>query len=300
VGIGMSIPQSGVKLDVFESSLAYCGYFRNTVSGGYGLYSDADATAGSGYGMRSVGGYMGAYLDANAPSYTNVIYGAYAYAHGTGGSGTRYGIYGFATGGTTNYGGYFNGNVNVTGVLSKGSGTFRIDHPQDPGNKYLVHSFVESPDMMNVYNGNITTDANGEAVVDLPPYFEAENINFKYQLTVIGQFAQAVIWKEVENNQFVIKTDQPNVKVSWQVTGVRNDKFALAHPVIPEEEKKPEEKGKYLHPELYGQSASEGINPPPTTEAPSPGTTPSTGPAQQKPMPADVNQGGQSIPKPHR
>ncbi|CAN5807477.1 hypothetical protein BH11BAC7_BH11BAC7_12850 [soil metagenome] len=284
VGIGMSVPQAGVKLDVLESSLAYAGYFKNTVSGSYALYADAATTSGSGYGIRTVGGYMGAYLDANAPSYSGNIYGAYAYSHGTSGSGTRYGVYGYATGGTTNYGGYFNGNVNVTGVLSKGSGTFRIDHPQDPENKYLVHSFVESPDMMNVYNGNITTDANGEAIVDLPSYFEAENVSFKYQLTVIGQFAQAVIWKEVANNQFVIKTDQPDVKVSWQVTGVRNDKFALAHPVIVEEEKKPEDKGKYLHPQLYGKPDSEGINPPPTSIAPSAGETPAGG--TQRPVPA--------------
>ena len=145
---------------------------------------------------------------------------------------------------------------------------------------------------MNVYNGNITTDANGEAIVDLPPYFEAENVNFKYQLTVIGQFAQAVVWKEISNNQFVIKTDQPNVKVSWQVTGVRNDKFAQAHPVVPEEEKKPEEKGKYIHPELYGQPASAGINPPPTSEAPSPGQKTSNTTGTQTPVPYNPNPQG--------
>lgn len=269
-GINTTAPAAGVRLDVRENSLAYCGYFDNTTAGGYGLWSADDNTTGSGYGIRSTGGYMGAYLDANAPSYTGTIYGAYGYAHGTGGSGTRYGFYGYATGGTNNYGGYFNGNVNVTGVLSKGSGTFRIDHPQDPENKYLVHSFVESPDMMNVYNGNIITDSTGTAVVDLPAYFEAENVNFKYQLTVIGVFAQAIVAEEVHNNQFTIKTDKPGVKVSWQVTGVRNDKFAQAHPVIVEEEKAPEDKGKYLHPYLYGLPDSAGINPPPTTAAPDP------------------------------
>ncbi len=289
VGIGMTVPQAGVKLDVYESTLAYCAYFRNIVAGGYGLFSDADANSGSGYGVRAVGGYMGGYLDANAPSYTGTIYGAYAYAHGTGGSGTRYGIYGFATGGTTNYGGYFNGNVNVTGVLTKGSGTFRIDHPQDPENKYLVHSFVESPDMMNVYNGNIVTDSTGTAIVMLPSYFEAENVDFKYQLTVIGQFAQAIVGEEIQNNQFVIKTDKPGVKVSWQVTGVRNDKFAQAHPVIPEEEKPAEDKGKYLHPELYGLPASEGINPPPTVEAPDAGNGSVEGEQKQQAQPAQNN-----------
>ena len=45
------------------------------------------------------------------------------------------------------------GNLDVTGTISKGGGTFKIDHPLDPTNKYLYHSFVESPDMMNIYNG---------------------------------------------------------------------------------------------------------------------------------------------------
>ena len=47
--------------------------------------------------------------------------------------------------------------------------------------------------MMNIYNGNVITDANGEAVVALPEWFEALNRDFRYQLTVIGQFAQAIV-----------------------------------------------------------------------------------------------------------
>ncbi len=280
---------------------SYCGYFRNYTAGGYGLFSFANPSTGTGYGLRTEGGYMGAYLEAYAPSYTSTIYGAYCYANGTGSSGTRYGVYGYATGATTNYGGYFNGNVNVTGVLSKGSGTFRIDHPQDPENKYLVHSFVESPDMMNVYNGNIVTDSTGTAIVQLPSYFEAENVDFKYQLTVIGTFAQAIVAEEVQNNQFVIKTDKPGVKVSWQVTGVRNDKFAQENPVIVEEEKAPEDKGKYLHPQLYGLPDSEGINPPPTKEAPdATGGKPDTGgkPTPPQVAPAPVQLQGNVAPAP--
>jgi hypothetical protein len=53
------------------------------------------------------------------------------------------------------FAGYFSGNVKVTGSLSKGGGSFKIDHPLDPANQYLYHSFVESPDMMNIYNGNV-------------------------------------------------------------------------------------------------------------------------------------------------
>ncbi len=96
--------------------------------------------------------------------------------------------------------GEFLGNVYVKGSLSKSAGGFRIDHPLDPENKYLSHSFVESPDMLNVYNGNVTTDAKGEASVTLPDYYEALNQDFRYQLTVIGQFAQAIVAEEVRNN----------------------------------------------------------------------------------------------------
>ena len=151
------------------------------------------------------------------------------------------------------------GNLNVTGNLSKGGGSFKIDHPLDPANKTLSHSFVESPDMMNVYNGNITTDARGLAVVTLPDYFEALNRDFRYQLTVIGQFAQAIVLEEIEGNRFTIKTNKPRVKVSWQVTGVRRDAYANTHR-IPTEELKPEaERGTYLHPDAFvSQPASTG------------------------------------------
>jgi hypothetical protein len=174
-------------------------------------------------------------------------------------------VYGEASGGTLNFGGYFDGNVlvsgnlQVTGSISKGSGTFKIDHPADPSNKYLVHSFVESPDMMNVYNGNITTDANGFATVTLPEYFASVNKDVRYQLTVIGTFAQAIIAEEVQGNNFKIQTDKPNVKVSWQVTGIRNDPYAQQNRIVAEQDKPATEKGTYLHPEIYGQPKSKAL-----------------------------------------
>jgi hypothetical protein len=113
--------------------------------------------------------------------------------------------------------------------------------------------------MMNIYNGNVTTDAAGNAVVHLPEWFESLNRDFRYQLTVIGQFAQAIVAREVENRQFSIKTDRPNVKVSWQVTGIRQDAWANAHR-IPVEQVKPErERGSYLHPELFGAPKEKSI-----------------------------------------
>jgi hypothetical protein len=155
--------------------------------------------------------------------------------------------------------GYFTGNLHVTGSLSKGSGSFKIDDPLDPANKYLSHSFVESPDMMNVYNGNVVTDRHGIARVTMPAYFEALNRDFRYQLTVIGQFAQAIVAKEISENQFLIKTSKPGVKVSWQVTGIRQDAFANAHRIPVEEEKQGSERGHYLHPELFGSGDTQAI-----------------------------------------
>jgi hypothetical protein len=153
----------------------------------------------------------------------------------------------------TGFAGVFLGKVRVTDTLFKASGGFEIDHPLDPRNKYLRHSFVESPDMLNIYNGNVTTDADGEASVTLPDYFEALNRDFCYQLTVIGQFAQAIVAQELSNNQFTVKTDQPRVRVSWQVTGVRQDRWAVANQIAAEEEKTANGKGRYLHPKLWGQ-----------------------------------------------
>ena len=155
--------------------------------------------------------------------------------------------------------GRFVGDVSVSGTLTKGGGSFKIDHPLDPANRYLSHSFVESPDMMNIYNGNITTDAKGRAVVTMPDYFTALNRDFRYQLTVIGQFAQAVVFSEIKGNRFVIKTNKPSVKVSWQVTGVRQDAYAEAHRIQVEEEKQGVERGAYIHPELFNQPATKRI-----------------------------------------
>jgi hypothetical protein len=151
------------------------------------------------------------------------------------------------------------GNLNVKGTLSKNAGSFQIDDPLDPANKYLYHSFVESPDMMNVYNGNISTNQRGLATVILPDYFEALNRDFRYQLTVIGQFAQAIVARKIGHNRFVIRTSKPNVEVSWQVTGVRHDAYADAHRIQVEVEKPSQEQGRYLHPELFGAPVEQAI-----------------------------------------
>jgi hypothetical protein len=152
--------------------------------------------------------------------------------------------------------------VHVNGSLSKAGGSFKIDHPLDPENKYLYHSFVESPDMKNLYDGLVTTDVDGFATVQMPDWFSALNRDFRYQLTVIGKgaWAHARVHEPMADGRFVIETDRPGVQVSWQVTGIRKDPWAVEHP-IPVEEDKPEgERGKYLHPAEWGQPEEAGVD----------------------------------------
>jgi hypothetical protein len=189
---------------------------------------------------------------------------AYGGSNGHGGAGGVFqgglastggdGICGIAGDGTNDgYAGVFQGDVTISGSVVASSKNFRIDHPQDPANKYLVHASIESSEMVNIYSGNAVTDELGLAVVHLPDWFEAENADFRYQLTVIGQDAHVWIAEEIAGKQFKIATNPSHVKVSWQVTGVRQDAWAKAHPLVVEQAKNDRERGFYIHPELFGQ-----------------------------------------------
>jgi hypothetical protein len=152
------------------------------------------------------------------------------------------------------------GNLSITGNISKGSGSFKIDHPLDPANKYLEHSFVESPDMMNIYNGLVVLDTKGESSVTLPDYFQALNSDFRYQLTAIGAPGPNLyVAEEIAGNHFKIAGGKPGAKVSWQVTGIRQDAYAKAHRINVEEDKPEQQRGRYLHPELFGATKEEAI-----------------------------------------
>jgi hypothetical protein len=156
--------------------------------------------------------------------------------------------------------GKFDGDVEINGNLDvSGTKNFKIDHPLDPENKYLIHAAIESSEVLNVYSGNVTTNQQGEAVVALPDWFEALNKDLRYQLTVIGTFAQAIVAEKVRGNRFIIRTSAPSVEVSWQVTGVRSDAAMRKHAFKAEQEKPARERGTYLNPEAYGQVEERGI-----------------------------------------
>jgi hypothetical protein len=145
------------------------------------------------------------------------------------------------------------GNLSVTGAIVGAVKDFRIDHPLDPANKYLYHASIESAEMKDLYDGVALLDSNGSAIVMLPDWFEAVNGDFRYQLTAMGAPAPNLhIAQEISNGQFTIAGGQPGIKVSWQVTGVRHDAYAKAHPLQVTVDKPEPERGYYIHPELYG------------------------------------------------
>jgi hypothetical protein len=171
------------------------------------------------------------------------------------------------------YAAILDGKVKITGNLEKAGGSFKIDHPLDPANKYLCHSFVESPDMKNVYDGVVVLDRKGKAEIELPDWFGILNKDFRYQLTAIGapgpnlyiaekisDMATSNKDKDKNNSRFKIAGGTSGMEVSWQVTGIRKDPWANANRIEVEEEKPDKERGYYLHPDVYGQPEENGIS----------------------------------------
>ena len=174
-----------------------------------------------------------------------------------------YGLYGISTSG---FAGFFDGKVNVsgdlnvTGAITAGTKDFKIDDPLDPAGKFLSLACIESDQMADLYSGNAVTDAQGSAVVTLPAWFQALNKDFRYVLTAVGAPGPNLyIAQKVKDNRFQIAGGQPGAEVSWQVTGIRHDAYAVAHPLQVEEDKPEAEQGLFLHPKEQGQPEEQGI-----------------------------------------
>jgi len=212
--------------------------------GYYGLYVLNDYYSVMGISTTATGGYT---------------YGVYG--DGNGGTTRNVSIYGASPSGTgTNWAAYLNGNVYINGAITYGKGDIKIDHPLDPENKTLTYASISSDQMSNIHHGNVLLNKEGNAEVILPEWFEAANTDFRYQLTAIGAPGPNLyIAKKISGNRFTISGGTSGMEVSWQVTGIRNDSYAKANPVINETEKRSNEKGYYLHPEAYGQPQDKGI-----------------------------------------
>jgi hypothetical protein len=240
------------------------GHANATLGSTYGVYGQSDSQVGTGvYGQARWVGVYGTATGNNGtgvygyvPSSTTNGYGVYGLSHANEGIG----VLGFTTS-VNGYAGQFYGRVDLKGTLTKPAGSFKIDHPLDPEGKYLYHSFVESPDMKNIYDGVIALDKEGAASVQLPEWFEALNQDFRYQLTPIGAAMPNLhIAQTIQTNTFRIAGGEPGMEVSWQVTGIRHDPYAEANRIPVEERKPTDEQGTYLYPECYGQPESMGVS----------------------------------------
>ena len=216
--------------------------FVTDPGGGIGVLGQTGVAGGTGTGVRGE--------NVNAANTGDGVLGVT--------NGTGAGVHGRSS---TGLAGLFDGNVTINGNLTV-TGTksgFRIDDPRDPAHRTLSHTPVESDGFTVVYTGNVRTGRDGRATVRLPAYATTLAGHWRYQLTPIGQFGQAIVAREVRHGRFVIRTEHANTKVSWSVTGLRRDAFARAHPFHAVQTKVGAERGRYLHPELYGEPASKSV-----------------------------------------
>ncbi|MEJ5309099.1 MAG: hypothetical protein WHX52_04960 [Anaerolineae bacterium] len=223
--------------------------------GVYGQSASTDGVGVYGWATAASGNPVGVYGRSDSPDGAGVL--GYASANST----SAIGVYGTAP--SFGYAGYFLGNVHVEGNLSaSGSKAFKIDHPLDPADRYLYHFAQEGPEVQNVYNGVVTLDAGGEAMVALPAYFSALNTGpFRYQLTPIGApMPDLYIAEEIQGNAFRIAGGVPGKKVSWEVTAVRHDPYLRDHPAQAEVDKPAEEQDTYLYPFGYGRPEEMGLD----------------------------------------
>jgi hypothetical protein len=220
-----------------------------------GSTSTLTPSGGAGVHTKGGGGLLGG-------AGVFAIGGAATLSNGVSGDGVvgMPGVADFASGNINGFAGHFFGNVFIDDDLDVGGNkNFKIDHPLDPENKYLVHAAIESSEVLNLYTGNIILGQDGGAVVTLPNWFAALNRDFRYQLTAIGAPGQGLyIAEEINKNQFRIAGGAPGVKVSWLVTGVRSDARSLLHPFKVEQDKPERERGTYLAPEAFGQPEERG------------------------------------------
>jgi hypothetical protein len=245
---------SGIVGNSTGAANGISGQVESTGTGSAGVYGNNLRTNG-GYGTYGIG--------------FNGVVGETNYQAGFGVYGRNYDAIGNFT--ANSVGTYGLGYVGVWGEQSDplgfsvysngdfgaaGTKAFYIDHPTAPDTKYLRHFSIESNEVLNVYRGNASFDANGEAIVEMPAYFDAvNNMNCTYQLTPVGAYSPLFIKEKMNNGQFIIGGGSPGMEVSWTVHTERNDPYLQQNPEKREVEVEKElwNQGKYLQPQLYGK-----------------------------------------------
>jgi hypothetical protein len=263
------------------SGTTYGVYGESASTSGRGVYGVASATSGTTYGVygrsdstsgTGVSGYAyatsGATFGVSGVSYSTSGTGVFGWASAT--SGAAWGVWGRSASTASNaYGVYGEEPLGGAGhavfadgsLAATGAKLFQIDHPLHPETHYLNHFCTEGPEPYNVYRGTVVLDANGEAWVQLPDYFEAINRDPSYHLTAVGApMPNLHVAVKIQNNRFKIAGGAPGKEVSWRVEAIRNDLWVQRYGYQTEQEKEDAIKGKYLNPELYGQPKERGIH----------------------------------------
>ncbi len=264
LGVGVYGYHAGSGIGVYGEAnnvvAGYAGYFNGRIFATTQTTEPtvyAETLTGIGvYGIStSVGGvHTGVYGDTNGLNGR----GVYGNASSSSAGAVPYGVRGFCNTATLGYAVYANGDMGASGVKS-----FRIDHPFDPLNKYLLHYAAEGPVPQNIYNGITATDANGYAWIELPDYFEEINKDFRYSLTALDDsddFVLAKVTQRISGNRFQIRTSKANIDVSWEIKGTRNDVYCKLKQPKDVMDKVGAEKDKYQQPELYGMPKEMGMD----------------------------------------
>jgi hypothetical protein len=127
------------------------------------------------------------------------------------------------------------GNLSITGALSKGSGSFKIDHPLESMSEThnLVHSFVEAPQADLYYRGKLNLiNGKGQANIDevatmTEGTFEA--LCREVQCFTTNETGWDLVKGKVMGNIIYIESQNKESKdeISWLVIGERKDKHMM-------------------------------------------------------------------------
>ena len=129
------------------------------------------------------------------------------------------------------------GSVNVVGALSKGSGSFKIDHPLVgmSTTHNLVHSFIEGPQADLIYRGKVDL-VGGSATVNIDTAGRMTEGTFDSQFCTNVQCftSNETDWTAVKGNLCPIILLQSLHKImfqtrlrSWMVVGERKDQHMI-------------------------------------------------------------------------
>jgi hypothetical protein len=229
---------------------AYGGYFKTSSATGTGLHGDTPFTGDFG----EMTGVKGTAHCANM--FQDFSTGVYGETINTGGT-IAYGVLGQNNPVAFGFAVFGNGDLGCSGTK-----TFQIDDPADPENKWLRHYCTESSEPLLEYSGIATLDSGGGATVSLPSYWSSVNKDPRYQLTPVGaSMPNLYVAGEVQNNQFRIAGGKAGMKVSWKITGTRNDPWVRRSGIQTVIEKPASARGKYYDPALYGQPESKALIP---------------------------------------